>query len=302
VQKSTTIDVLFRQAVSAIDAGDMNMLEQLLIIHPLLVRERLHAPGDWLRDKVGKTLDGFFRQPYLLWFVAEDPVRNGRLPGNIVEITRTIVQAAQRQQVASLAEQLDYALLLTAWSRVAHNAGVQIELMDVLIDADASPKGVANNALINGHFAAAAHAIQRGDPLTLASALCLEHWDAVPALATAANPGQRQFSLILTALNGRAEAIARLIPYGVDINGRCPDLHSHGTALHHAAVSGSLDAVKVLIEAGADINAIDTAWNGTPLGWAIYGKHDAIADYLRSVTPSANSSPDWPSPPGQPGS
>ena len=281
MQKSTTIDALFRQAVSAIDAGDANMLEQLLIIHPLLAGERLHAPGDWLRDKVGKAVDGFFRHPYLLWFIAEDPVRNGRLPGNIAEITRTIIRAAQRQQPASLSEQLDYALLLTAWSRVAYEAGVQIELMDVLIDAGASPKGVANNALVNGHFAAAAHVIQRGDPLTLASALCLGHWDAVPALATAADPGERQFSLILTALRGRAEAITRLLPYGVDLNGRCPDLYPHGTALHHAAVSGSLDAVKVLVEAGADINAIDTVWNGTPLGWAEYGKHDAIAAYLR---------------------
>jgi peptide-methionine (S)-S-oxide reductase len=46
------------------------------------VRDRLESPGAWLRDKVGGALDGFFRQPYLLWFVAEDPVRNGKLPGN----------------------------------------------------------------------------------------------------------------------------------------------------------------------------------------------------------------------------
>ncbi len=279
--RASEIDSLFRQAITAIDAGDLDGLEHLLARHPELVSERLEAPGAWLADKVGHALDGFFRHPFLLWFVAEDPVRGGYLPPNIADITRVIIRTAQRVQVATLSEQLNYTLLLVGWSRIAHKAGVQIKLMDILIDAGASPKGIANNAFVNAHFAAAELAVRRGDPLTLASALCLGYWDAVPALATAASPGQKQFALILAALNGRAEAISRLIPYGVDVNARCPDLYPHATALHHAAVSGSLDTVKVLVEAGADIHAIDTAWNGTPLGWAEYGKHAATADYLR---------------------
>jgi len=51
--------------------------------------------------------------------------------------------------------------------------------------------------------------------------------------------------------------------------------------------------VKVLVEAGADRNAKDSAWGGTPLGWAQYYLSDAqgerrnrqyaeIAAYLRS--------------------
>src|SRR5262245_628844 len=108
------LDSLFREAVSAIDAGDVTTLERLLAAHPRLVRDRLDTPGAWLRDQVGGALDGFFRQPYLLWFVAEDPVRNGTLPPNIAEVTRAILQAAQREGVASLREQLDYALRLVA--------------------------------------------------------------------------------------------------------------------------------------------------------------------------------------------
>jgi peptide-methionine (S)-S-oxide reductase len=77
------LDSLFCEAVSAIDGGDVTTLERLLTKHPRLVRDRLDAPGDWLRDKVGNALDGFFQQPYLLWFVAEDPVRNGKLPHNV---------------------------------------------------------------------------------------------------------------------------------------------------------------------------------------------------------------------------
>ena len=77
---SETLDTLFRRGVSAIDAGDVSELEHLVAVDPRLVRERLNTPGAWLRDKVGSALDGFFQRPYLLWFVAEDPVRNGRLP------------------------------------------------------------------------------------------------------------------------------------------------------------------------------------------------------------------------------
>jgi hypothetical protein len=46
---------------------------------------------------------------------------------------------------------------------------------------------------------------------------------------------------------------------------------SHGTALHHAVCSGSLDAVKALVEAGADLTRRVTVYDGTPLSWAKYG-------------------------------
>jgi hypothetical protein len=72
------LNSLFREAVSAIDAGDVTTLERILAAHPRLVRDRLDSPGTWLRERVGGAFHGFFRQPYLLWFVAEDPVRNDR--------------------------------------------------------------------------------------------------------------------------------------------------------------------------------------------------------------------------------
>jgi len=127
--------------VSAIDAGDVASLERLLAEHPRLVRDRHHSPGAWLRDKVGDALDGFFRQPYLLWFVAEDPVRNGKLPRNIAQVTCTIIEAGKREGLDSRQDQLDYALRLVCWSWIARECGVQIEIIDVLIDAGASVDG-----------------------------------------------------------------------------------------------------------------------------------------------------------------
>jgi ankyrin repeat protein len=47
------------------------------------------------------------------------------------------------------------------------------------------------------------------------------------------------------------------------------------TALHYAAFGGHRDAVRILVEAGADINAPDGQFGATPAGWAI--------EYLREM-------------------
>ena len=271
-------DPLFREAVTAIDAGDTATLERLMAKHPRLVRDRLDTPSAWLRDKVGDALDGFFQKPYLLWFVAEDPVRNGKLPRNIAQVTRAIIQAAERASVESLPEQLDYALRLVSWSWIARDCGVQIELIDVLVDAGASPDGNPENALVNGNVAAAEHLVQSGATLTLATALCLGRWDDVTRLADAASARDRQFGLVLAAHSGRPDALRRVIDLGIELNSPSPDLYSHATALHHAVGSGSLDAVKVLVEAGANLSPRDALWNGTPLGWAEHYRREHQRD------------------------
>ncbi|HVR98067.1 MAG TPA: ankyrin repeat domain-containing protein [Thermoanaerobaculia bacterium] len=296
------LDALFHDAVVAIDAGDEAGLERLLIAHPRLVRDRLDSPGTWLRDKAGDALDGFFQQPYLLWFVAEDPVRNGKLPRNIGRIARMVIQTAKREGVDSLQEQLDYALRLVCWSWIARECGVQIPLMDALLDAGASPDGRtvyegrygthSDSAIHNHNLAAAEHLLKRGASLTLSTALCLERWDDVERLAQAAPLREKQDAFVQAAMNGNAEALRRMLALGMNPTTGSAQNQSHGSALHHAVWSGSLDAVKVLVEAGADLNLRDTLYNGTPLGWAQHGEQQekeepraqqyrAIGAYLR---------------------
>ncbi len=265
---SASLDAHFREAVAAIDAGDVSGLERLIAAHPALVRERLASPGAWLRDKIGDALEAFFQRPYLLWFVAEDPVRHGSLPANIAAVTRAIIDAVRRAEAPSLQEQLDYALTLVSWSWIARQSGVQIALIDALVDAGAVTDGNPNNALVNRNVAAADHLLARGAKPTLAAALCVDRWDDVDRLLTTASVEQKQFSLVLAALNGKADALRRLIRAGVDVNAPSADLYSHGTPLHHAVCSGSLESVEVLVEAGASTSTQDTAWGGTPLGWA----------------------------------
>jgi hypothetical protein len=293
-----SLDSLFRDAVAAIDAGDVPALQRMVATHPELVSERLDDAGPWLRDGIGKALDGFFQRPYLLWFVAEDPVRNGRLPANIAEVAGAIIRAAWSHEVASLPEQLDYALRLVAWSWIARESGVQIALLDVLLDAGATP-GETDNALVNQNVAAAEHLIARGAPVTLATALCLGRWDEVTRLAATADPAQKTFGLVLAALNGRAAALSRMVELGADVNAPSRNLYSHGTPLHHAVCSGSLESVRVLADAGAMLDTKDAAWGATPLDWAEYylsgsggdrrGKEDiGIAEYLRTRMAATN--------------
>lgn len=288
---SADLDSLFQRAVTAIDAGDEAALREVLIEHPELTTTRLTHPGEWLRQQVGNALDGFFRDPYLIWFVAEDPIRNGTLPVNIARILQIMIAEIRRVGTTTLQEQLDTTLRLVCWSGVAAESAVQLELIDILLDAGAVPGAHANNALVNGHIAAAERLIERGGTLTLATALCLGRWEHLPRLHAEATEAQRQFAFVLAALNGKAEALRRMVQFGVNVNAPSAELYAHGTPLHHAVCSGSLEAVQVLVAAGADVELQDSAWNGTPLGWAEHyvenspservAAYRGIADYLR---------------------
>jgi hypothetical protein len=79
MENPETLDQLFQEAVSVIDAGEVEKLEDLLMSNPVLVSKRLECPGTWLIDKAGSALDGYFKQPYLLWFVAECVTRDKRV-------------------------------------------------------------------------------------------------------------------------------------------------------------------------------------------------------------------------------
>jgi len=285
-------DVLFREAVSAIDTGDVAALERLLQEHPELVRDRLTDPGDWVRSQIGPALDGFFRDPYLLWFVTEDAVRTGQLSANVGAITRTIIEAARRARVTDLQQQLDSTFHFAVCSPIGRENGRQLELLDALIAEGASTEGGPVQAFICYNEAAAKHLVTRGARLTLPAAVCLSLWDDVARLGLHATAEDKQVALGLAALNGKAEALSRLLPLGVDLDAFTSGFYSHATPLHHAVWSGSLATVKILVEAGARLDTRDKAEDGTPLGWAEYaitlpaartqGKQFAeIAAYLR---------------------
>ncbi len=269
MKKPDSISSSFQLAVSAIDAGNIAELEDLITSDPGLVRDRLR-----------NNENGYFKDPYLLWFVADNPIRVDKLPANIIEITNLLIQAVKRESPDTCQQQIDYTLALVASGYIPRECGVQIPMIDLLIDAGASPD-VAMIALTNGNLNAAQHLIDHGSKLNLALAVCLEHMDDIGHLAAHASDTEKLTALAAAAYYGKANMIKRLLEMGTDPDGYpavTSGFHSHATPLHQAVSSGSLDSVKLLVEAGARRDMPDKIYDGTPMGWAIYLQSEHSSD------------------------
>lgn len=257
-------DPVLRQAVKAMDAGDLPTLKALLAAHPDLSTRRAAFEDI-----------PYFRSPALLAFVAENPTRHERLPGNIVEIALTIIEAGTAQV------DIDMTLALTASGRVAREAGVQIALIELLVTHGADMGAAMNGALAHGEFEAAEALLRQGAPRTLPAAAALGFEDA-EALLAGATAEDRHLALAFAAQFGRTAILKRLLEAGEDPNRfNPPGAHAHSTPLHQAALAGHAEAVRVLLEHGARRDLRDALWNGTPGDWARHsGRPDAALDGL----------------------
>jgi peptide-methionine (S)-S-oxide reductase len=261
MNKSDITDPLFRDAVEAIDSGNLSSLQILLDLNPTLISQRLDFPTE-----------GYFKYPYLLWFVAGNPIRHDKLPANIVAVTKMLIAAAKKNAADSFQQQIDYTLGLVATGRIPRESGVQNEWIDLLIDNGAQP-GNGIGALAHGNIDAARHLIKRGDRLTLAAAVGLDVQNDIARLAKEASKNDLQIALMMAAFYGKPDKIKFLIGIGVDVSAfidNSTGFHSHASPLHQAVFSGSIESVKILVDAGADLNAKDRIYDGTPLAWANY--------------------------------
>lgn len=262
-------DPLFRQAVAAIDDGDVAALSALVAAHPSLLSMR------------ADTGEGYFAQPYLVWFVTGNPVRRERLAPNMADIAQILLHALAEHDIADREAQIDTALALAASGRVPRESGVQIALIDRFADAGGNVDGAVLPALAHREIDAVRRLAERGAAATLAIDAALAAPDVLAARLPQATVDERRQALTIAALYGRADALAVLIAAGADLDAYSPaNLHSHATALHHAVDAGSLAAVMTLVEAGASLQVRDRVHGATPLEWARYLGRDAIAYWL----------------------
>ena len=278
-------DSLFLQAVAAIDAGDLITLRQLMDENPVLLHQRLN-----------KSEGGYFKDPYLLWFVAYNPIREQGVPGNIVEILRSLLEYLQKDRPGSYQEQIDYTLALVATGSQVKEAGHQLVMIDLLIGAGAFV-GDCLPLIAHGGIDAAEHLLKHGSPLTLPVAVGLDRRGDVLDMMSDASDEDKYIALLVAAFLGNEALLHYFVQQKVDVNtfpASIVGFHSHATALHQAVSSGSLTCVELLVKAGAHLSREDRVFNGTPLQWARHMENEnhglqkdryaQIASYLESRT------------------
>ncbi|MEM9107458.1 MAG: ankyrin repeat domain-containing protein, partial [Pseudomonadota bacterium] len=269
IHNDRIVDAAFRQAVDLVDEGNEAELKAHLDRHP---------------DLIGKTVlfegDNYFTRPTLIEFVAENPVRQGQLPGNIVAIAKLILDAGAHDNK----EALNRTVALVASGRVPREAGVQSALIETLCHAGADPNAGLLPALSHGEFDAARALLACGADRNLFAVVALDDMKQVAQRLHNATSEQLQIALALAALHGRTDMIERLLKAGADPNRFNPEgVHSHCTPLHSAALAGHFETVKALVASGARTDIRDIHHSATAKDWANHAGHKNIVDFLNGL-------------------
>lgn len=261
------VDPHFREAVAAIQRGDVARLSDLLEARPRLLNERAIEPDVHSR--------GYFSDPALFWFIANNPTLIPKSPDNIVEVARAMIARSVKR------EDLTYALELVMTNGQMPE-GQQLALVDVLVQAGAQP-GDMISTLGHCQTAPAAWLVDHGKlVLTPVIAAGLGRLDELRSLLATASTEEATRALGLAVINKQTEAARLCLDASADPNAFMA-CHTHSTPLHQAALDGDLATLRLLLERGARTDIEDTLWHGRPLGWALHGNQPEAAKILREA-------------------
>jgi ankyrin repeat protein len=266
----------FELAADAIVMGKLATLKRLLRKDQNLIRARstrLHeAP--------------------LIHYVAANGVEDFRqkTPRNILEITRVLLRVGAEVDATSRAYGgPSTALGLAATSYHPAKAGVQLELLQELLNAGACVDGVRGGwnplvaALHNGRGEAAEFLASRGARLDLEGAAGTGRVDLLARyigpngrLKAGATREQLNYGFIWACEYGRTNVVRLLLDRKIKLDG---NFMRGATGLHWAAFGGHAEIVNLLLRSNAMVNAKDLSYGGTPLGWAIYGWNNPAPEF-----------------------
>lgn len=301
------LDPRFEAAVRFVDAGDVAVLQALLMADPTLAHAR--APeGE-------APYEGYFARATLLHHVAGNPIR-GKMPANVLEVVATLLEAGAEVDARCGADADGRAttLGLVASSAQAAIEGHAAGLIDALVEAgaDVDAGGGANlwTALYHtvefrGQRSVAKLLRQRGARVDLAFAAALGELETVEAFFSAGPEGgalsQEAYALFRpkgdrldnpdreavlaeaitwASLTGQSEAVVLLRDLGAPIDRLTPVAGQRVSPLHAAAWAGWEETAAVLLHLGADCNLRDPHHYATPAGWALHCKRPEVAKRL----------------------
>jgi hypothetical protein len=260
----------FEAAVDAIVGGDIAELNRLLRETPELARERSTRK----------------HRATLLHYVGANGVEDFRqkTAKNIVEVAEILLKAGAEVDAVGQLYGGTTALGLAATSVHPALAGVQEALIDILLAYGASfevavarnyTSGLVINAcLANGRGRAAEHLAMRGAVSDMEGAAGVGRLEAVKAFFTedgALKPGttnkQMEAGFMWACQYGRTKVVEFLLEKGLRV-----DAAPHGeTGLHWAAYNAHVDILRLLLARTSPVNVKDRKFDGTPLGWCLYG-------------------------------
>jgi ankyrin repeat protein len=267
----------FELAADAIVAGDALTLKRLLGDNPELIRQRstrMHRAT--LLHYVGANGFEDYRQ---------------KSPKNAVEISKILLSDGAEVDAVADTYGKGTTLSLVASSIHPKRAGVQIALLETLLDAGAAVDGIPGgsipviSALHNGRGEAAEFLANRGALLNLEGAAGVGRLDLVKSffdedgrLKANATKAQMESGFLWACEYGRNDVVDFLLHRGTDVRVQS---NTGLTGLHWAVVGGKLATIKLLLERGAPLDARNV-YGATAFGQALWSAFngDSGIDYL----------------------
>jgi len=257
----------FELAADAIVAGDLATLEHLLRQHPELVHARSTRS----------------HQGTLLIYVSANGVEGyrQRTPHNIVQIADVLLRAGADVNAQADVYGGSTTLGLVATSVHPERAGVQLPLLQLLLDRGATlDHAVAPNytrgllvtaCLANGRGQAAEFLANRGAELDLEGAAGVGRLDLVKSYFDRSDALQMNASSVERALAwaseyGRNQVVDHLLQRGVSLNLLADTGQS---SLHWAIIGARAETIQLLLDRGAPLELKNT-YGGTALGQALW--------------------------------
>jgi ankyrin repeat protein len=90
-------------------------------------------------------------------------------------------------------------------------------------------------------------------------------------------------AFVYACMHGHLDAARLLLNKGAEINTIPGGFDFAGTGLHYAALNGHRPMVDFLLQHGADATIKDQKVGSTAAGWAEYARHSELSRYLRSI-------------------